>query len=179
VAWAYAKDEEKASSGDGMTTVFGERQWRGSYRGVDMALWSQMTTQRFPYLGNPYLSNPAGICEVGIVLVTDQRAVGDGDPKQIGGVDELIFLCEHRYQPDEVRLFELVSDPSVRPVYVQNIEWEAIDVTVHDMGGGILGYTMNADPSGRVRTFDLEKALSQYDLAGPKVIEGADRYPSP
>jgi hypothetical protein len=171
VAWAYAKDLGTAWSGDGYTSMHGEQQWVGSYRGVDLTLWSRVTNQRYEYT-----ENPAGICGVGIVLCTDQRASEDEPAKKGGGVDQLVFLAEQCYEPDELCLFGLVSDPSVRPVYVQTIDSDAMDVTVYDMGGGILGYTMNIDPSGRVRILDLEDCLSNYTLSGPRKIEGACPY---
>lgn len=171
VAWAYAKDDEIAWSGDGYTSIYGKRQWVGSYRGVNLVLWSRVTGQ--PY---EYTDNPAGIFDVGIVLITDQRA-GEGDPTKLGsGEYEVVCLAEHCYEPDEMRLLKLVDEPSVRPVYVQTVDPEAMDVTVYDMGGGILGYTMNIDPSDRVRIFDLEGVLRDYKLVGPRKIDGAQPY---
>jgi len=163
----YDSVSTQATNSTSWMSIKGYRLWRGSYRGVDIALYSCAVVNRlaFPKVGG-------GLYELRIVLATEESGApacrpdykGPALPRQIiTPVAQKIFAAE------QIDTKGLVMNPNLRPAE-QVIEAGRIRIDVRGGDGGKLEFRLHALRKPEWAKLDLEIALGKFKLNGPKKL---------
>jgi hypothetical protein len=133
---------------DGTTRIDSYRLWRGSYRGIELELYSCVLQQRY------YTFTPGGIRYISVVLTAwPENPDSDG-----------VILDERRYRARMVETSRVARDPELKPAYIQDVAAGRLEVQVLDRGGGILAVKLDSLKKPGWDEFDLDALLAQAGM---------------
>lgn len=164
-----ANNNEVIHTADYGTGVWGYRMWQGSYRGVPIALYSCVLMTRKEAFG------PSSVHYVSVLLVVEKGRVPTAGadkpvdrPGQASGPVQV--MAEQQYRITDLKHKEDDFPPPLGKVLSLGMDVGGITVAVRDGGEGRLGYRLNVMKDDAWGSFDLEQALADYRLAGPRTI---------
>ncbi|MBI5722820.1 MAG: hypothetical protein HZA50_02595 [Planctomycetes bacterium] len=150
----------------------GYQLWRGSYRGIPIALYSCMFQYNTIFqIEHPseYPKDSLGVKFIRVLLVVEENASGNAASQPVGksGKASRVPVAVKEFTSAQIDPGRFVADPKTDP---SGVAIGAAKITVKDNGNGVLAFQFNATKKQEWDSFNLEDALKGRNMTGEKKI---------